>query len=158
MPARTDNSIVIDAPLELVWEMMNDVENWPNLFTEYAKAEILDRRGNTTQFRLTTYPDPEYDGQVWTWVSERTVDSEAHTVEAHRIETGPFEYMNIQWYFEPDDHGTRVRWVQEFAMKPTAPANDEQAEQYINKNTKEQLAAIKERIEQTARAPSTADR
>ncbi len=156
MPARTDNSIVIDAPLELVWEVMNDVENWPNLFTEYAKAEILERRGDTVQFRLTTHPDPEYEGQVWTWVSERTVDPETHSVKAHRIETGPFEYMNIEWYFEPDEDGTRMRWIQEFSMKPTAPANDEQAEEYINKNTKEQLAAIKERIEQTARAHSPA--
>lgn len=148
--ARTDNSIVIDAPLEVVWELLNDVENWPNLFTEYAKAEILDRRGDTTQFRLTTYPDPEYDGQVWTWVSERTVDPKTHSVRAHRIETGPFEFMNIEWYFEPDDGGTRMRWVQEFSMKPTAPSDDEQAERYMNERTAEQMRAIKERVEQAA--------
>ena len=34
MAARTDNSIVIVAPLELVWTVTNDIENWPNLFTE----------------------------------------------------------------------------------------------------------------------------
>jgi aromatase len=152
MPARTDNSVVIDAPLDFVWERMNDVENWPNLFTEYAKAEILERRGNTIEFRLTTFPDPDYDGQVWTWVSERTVDPEAHEVRSHRIETGPFEYMNIEWYFEPADGGTRMRWVQEFSMKPTAPANDEQAEEYINKNTSEQMNVLKERLEEAAEA------
>lgn len=149
--ARTDNSIVIAAPLDLVWERLNDVENWPNLFTEYAKAEILDRSGETTRFRLTTHPDPEYDGQVWTWVSERTVDPETHTVKAHRIETGPFEFMNIEWYFEPVDDATRIRWVQEFSMKPDAPADDEQAEEYMNKNTAEQMSAIKARIEEAAR-------
>jgi hypothetical protein len=37
-------------------------------------------------------------------------------------------------------------------MKPGAPANDEQMEQYINNNTKTQMAIIKERIEQ--RRPS----
>jgi len=152
MPARTDNSIVIDAPLETVWELLNDVENWPNLFTEYAKAEILERNGNTMQFRLTTHPDPEYDGQVWTWVSERTVDPEAHSVKARRIETGPFEYMNIEWYFEPADGGTRIRWVQDFSMKPTAPADDEQAEKYMNERTAEQMSAIKGRIEERTRA------
>jgi len=41
MAARTDNSIVIDAPLDVVWELLNDVENWPKLFTEYANSEIL---------------------------------------------------------------------------------------------------------------------
>jgi aromatase len=146
--ARVDNSVVIEKPIDEVWERMNDVESWPSLFSEYAQAEILEREGNTIKFRLTTHPDPEYDGQVWTWVSERTVDPESKSVKARRIETGPFEYMNIEWYFEPKDNGTEMRWVQEFSMKETAPANDEQATEYLNKNTKEQMGVIKERLEQ----------
>jgi aromatase len=147
MPAHTDNEVVINAPIDVVWEKMNDVENWPQLFSEYAKAEILEREGNTVRFRLTTHPDPEYDGQVWSWTSERTVDPEAHTVKAHRIETGPFEHMDIEWYFEPADGGTKMRWVQDFAMKPEAPADDEHAQEYINRNTREQMRVIKERLE-----------
>jgi aromatase len=145
--AHTDNSVVIDKPLDEVWERMNDLENWTNLFTEYSSVEILEREGNTVKFRLTTHPDPEYDGQVWSWVSERTMDPESHTTKSRRIETGPFEYMNIEWYFEPADGGTKMRWVQDFSMKPSAPANDEQAEEYLNKNTAEQMKAIKERLE-----------
>lgn len=151
MAARTDNSVIIEAPLAVVWERLNDVESWPTLFSEYASAEIVERRGNTTTFRLTTHPDPDYDGQVWSWVSERTVDPETHTVKAHRIETGPFEFMNIEWTFEPVERGTRVRWVQEFSMKPEAPATDEQAEAHLNKNTVEQMSVIKERVEEAAR-------
>jgi aromatase len=145
--AHTDNSVVIDKPLDEVWERMNDLENWTNLFTEYASVEILERDGNTVKFRLTTHPDPDYDGQVWSWTSERTMDPESHTTKSHRIETGPFEYMNIEWYFEPADEGTKMRWIQDFSMKPSAPANDEQAEEYLNKNTAEQMKAIKERLE-----------
>ncbi len=152
MPAHTDNEVVINAPLDVVWEKMNDVENWPDLFSEYAKAEVLKREGNTMRFRLTTHPDPEYDGQVWTWVSERTVDPETHSVKAYRIETGPFDHMNIEWYFEPVDEGTKMRWVQDFSMKPTAPADDEQAQEYINRNTREQMNVIKERLEGTVGA------
>jgi aromatase len=155
MPAHTDNEVVINAPLDVVWEKMNDVENWPDLFSEYAKAEILEREGNTMRFRLTTHPDPEYDGQIWTWVSERTVDPEAHSVKAHRIETGPFDHMNIEWYFEPADDGTKMRWVQDFSMKPTAPADDEQAQEYINRNTREQMNVIKERLEATVGASAS---
>jgi aromatase len=147
MAAHTDNEVTINAPLDEVWERMNDVENWPNLFSEYAKAEILEREGNTVRFRLTTHPDPEYDGQVWSWVSERTVDPDTHSVKARRIETGNFEHMDIQWFFESADDGTKMRWVQDFSMKPEAPANDEQAEEYINRNTREQMRVIKERLE-----------
>jgi len=145
--ARTDNAVVIDAPLDEVWEKMNDLENWTNIFSEYASVEVLEREGDTVQFRLTTHPDPEYDGKVWSWVSERTMDPENYTTKSHRIETGPFEYMNIEWFFEPENGGTKMRWVQEFSMKPSAPATDEQAEEYLNKNTAEQMKVIKERLE-----------
>jgi aromatase len=148
----TDNSVVIDGPLELVWEMMTDVESWPNLFTEYASAEILERDGNTIQFRLTTHPDPDYDGQVWSWVSERTIDPESHTTKSHRIETGPFEYMKIDWFFEEVDDGTMMRWVQDFSMKPEAPASNEETEEYLNRNTKEQMGVLKARLEEAARS------
>jgi aromatase len=145
MGVRTDNFIVINAPLDVVWEITNDVADWPNLFTEYATAEILEQSGATVKFRLTMHPDE--NGKIWSWVSERTPDPATHTVKARRIETGPFEYMNIEWYYDPVEGGTKMRWVQEFHMKPQAPANDEQMEQYINVNTKKQMAIIKEKVE-----------
>jgi aromatase len=151
VPARTDNTVVIEAPLDFVWERMNDLENWTNLFSEYASVEVLEREGDTVKFRLTTHPDEEYGGQVWSWVSERTVDPSNHTVKAHRIETGPFKYMNIEWEFEPENGGTKMRWVQEFSMNPEAPADDEQAEEYINRNTREQMDVIKGRLEEAAK-------
>lgn len=148
MAARTDNSIVIEAPLDLVWEITNDVEHWPDLFTEYAQATILERNENTILFRLTMHPDE--NGKVWSWVSERTSDPLTHTVRSHRVETGPFEHMNIEWYYEAVEGGTKMRWVQEFHMKPQAPVNDEQMEENLNKNTKIQMGIIKEKIERRA--------
>ena len=148
MAVRTDNSVVIQAPLETVWEITNDVENWPHLFTEYVEAKILDRNGNTVVFRLSMHPDE--NGKVWSWVSERTTDPNTHSVKAHRIETGPFEFMNIEWYYEEIEGGTRMRWVQEFTMKPGAPLNDTQMESYLNTNTQKQMSVIKQRIEEAA--------
>jgi len=58
--------------------------------------------------------------------------------------------MNIEWYFEEADGGTAMRWVQDFSMKLDAPADDETAEGYMNKNTKEQMGVIKERLEKEA--------
>ena len=43
MSGHTQNEIVIAAPLELVWDMTNDLENWPQLFSEYAAVEVLGR-------------------------------------------------------------------------------------------------------------------
>ena len=150
MAAHTDNEVTIDAPLDFVWERMMDIESWPQLFSEYAKAEVIERDGDRVQFRLTTHPDPDYEGQVWSWVSERVADPASHSSKSRRIETGPFEYMNIEWYFEERNGGTRMRWVQDFSMKPGAPADDEQAQEYMNKNTKTQMGIIKERLEAEA--------
>lgn len=147
MAGHTDNSVVIEAPLDLVWEVTNHVEGWPDLFTEYAEATILERKGpNTVVFRLTMHPDEH--GKVWSWVSERTSDPATHTVRSHRVETGPFEYMHIQWFYETANGGTRMRWVQDFQMKPTAPVDDAAMANRINTNTPIQMGVIKAKIEQ----------
>jgi aromatase len=145
MSARTENSITISAPLGLVWKMTNDVADWPNLFSEYAKAEVLDERDGVIRFRLTTHPDEQ--DQVWSWVSERTLDEAGRTVRSKRVETGPFEYMHIFWEYFEDGADVRMRWSQEFAMKPAAPVDDAGMAERINRNTPVQMNLIKQRIE-----------
>ncbi|MEG3632539.1 SRPBCC family protein [Micromonospora palythoicola] len=152
-PGHTENSIVIAAPLELVWSVTNDVAGWPDLFTEYARAEILDRDGDTVRFRLTMHPDE--NGVAWSWVSERTADPATRQVRAHRVETGPFEYMRIRWTYTEEPDGVRMTWVQDFAMKPTAPVDNAGMTERINTNSAVQLAVIKERVERLARDRTT---
>ncbi|WP_319461706.1 SRPBCC family protein [Micromonospora sp. RTP1Z1] len=144
-PGHTENSVVIDAPLPLVWRVTNDVARWTELFTEYAVVEILEQTGDTVRFRLTMHPDE--NGVSWSWVSERTADPATRQVRAHRVETGPFEYMRIHWRYDEVPAGTRMTWVQDFAMKPTAPVDNTGMTERINANSRVQLAVIKERIE-----------
>lgn len=150
---RTDNEIVIAAPMELVWSMTNDVASWPQLFSEYASAEILERDGDTVRFRLTLHPDE--NGQVWSWVSERTPDPVTRTVRARRIETGPFEFMNLFWEYHEVDGGVRMRWVQEFAVRPGLPFDDAAMAERLNTNTRREMARIKGLVERAA-APAAA--
>jgi aromatase len=147
--ARTENAIVIGAPLPLVWDMTNDVANWPRLFSEYSEATVLHREGDTVRFRLSLHPEP--DGKVWSWVSERVMDRAGRTVTAHRVETGPFAFMNIHWTYREVPGGVEMRWVQEFHMRPDAPVDDRAMADRINGNSKIQLALIKDRIEQAAK-------
>jgi aromatase len=155
MGARTENEVVINAPLDLVWDMTNDVESWPTLYTEYAKAEILERDGATIRFRLHTHP--EADGTVWSWVSERTPDPVTRTVRARRIETGPLlEKMDIFWDYTQTPDGVRMRWAQEFILRPTAPVDDAGAVAFLNKETKVQMTHIKEVVEAAAAAAQAA--
>ncbi|MFI9604291.1 SRPBCC family protein [Streptomyces sp. NPDC004069] len=148
MAGHTENEITIAAPVDLVWDMTNDVANWPRLFSEYASAEILSQEGDKCTFRLTMHPDE--NGTVWSWVSEREPDRATLTVRARRVETGPFDHMNIHWRYEEVPGGTRMIWTQDFAMKPEAPVDDDWMTDNINKNSKVQMALIRDRIEKTA--------
>ncbi|MDF3144317.1 MULTISPECIES: SRPBCC family protein [unclassified Streptomyces] len=146
MPGHTENEITIAAPVDLVWDMTNDLDRWPQLFSEYASCEVLSREGDTVTFRLTMHPDE--NGKVWSWVSERVADREKLIVRARRVETGPFEYMNIVWEYEETPDGTRMHWTQDFAMKPDAPVDDAWMTDNINRNSPIQMALIRDRIEE----------
>jgi aromatase len=151
----TDNSIVIDAPLDLVWQLTNDLGNWPDLFTEYASVDILESRDDSYfLFRLAMHPDA--DGTVWSWVSERTLDPVAHRVTARRVEPGPFEFMDIEWTYRPAAGGTTMRWVQDFRMRPTAPVDTATMTRRIDANSKIQMAIIAQKVEAVAAGPNAA--
>jgi aromatase len=145
----TDNSVLIMADPDLVWDVTNDVENWPDLFTEYASVEILERNGDTVRFRLTMHPDEQ--GRIWSWVSERTTYRAQRRVEARRIEPGAFRYMQIRWTYAPEGAGTRMRWEQDFAMRPDAPIDDAGMTRRINDNSKVQMDLIRQRIERAGK-------
>lgn len=148
MSGHTDNSIVINAPMDLVWDITNDVPNWTDLFSEYSVSEVIERRGDSVRFRLALHPDE--NGKVWSWVSERTPDPATRTVRSARVETGVFKYMSLFWEYTQEADGVRMRWVQDFEMKPTAPINDEQMTQRLNTNTAVQMQLIKEKVEAAA--------
>lgn len=148
MTGYTDNSIIIHAPMELVWRMTNDLESWPGLFSEYSSLEVLSREGQTVRFRLTMHPDE--NGKQWSWVSERTLDPETRTVRAQRVEPGPFEFMRIHWSYREVEGGVEMRWVQHFKMRPDAPVDDEAMTRRINNNSVVQMARIQRLVEEAA--------
>ncbi|CAL9376365.1 hypothetical protein SUDANB145_00976 [Streptomyces sp. enrichment culture] len=144
----TEQSIVIDAPFDEVWRQTNDVAAWPDLFSEYAAAEILETSGNTVRFRLSMHPDE--NGTVWSWVSERTLDRAAGTVRARRVETGPFEFMDIVWTYREVEGGVEMRWTQDFRMKPEAPVDTATMTARITTNSALQMALIRGRVRERA--------
>lgn len=85
------------------------------------------------------------------WVSERTVDRKGLTVRARRVETGPFAHMDIHWQYFKVPGGTRMKWIQDFAMKPDAPVDDAWMTDNINRNSPIQLALIRDKIEKRQR-------
>ncbi|WP_067563142.1 SRPBCC family protein [Nocardia acidivorans] len=150
MTGHTDNHIVIDAPMDLVWDMTNDIESWTELFTEYGEAKILSERDGVIRFKLALHPDET--GTVWGWVSERVPNKAGRTVRSARVETGPFKYMSLFWEYLEVPGGIKMRWVQDFEMRPQAPIDDAAMTDRLNTNTAEQMKIIKDKIESVAKA------
>ncbi len=141
----TCNSIIINAPYNLVFDISNDIPRWTELFgTEYKKAEITQKEGNKITFRLT-------DDEDKTWQSWRLLFKDRFFTYAEREEPKfPFQYMKIVWLYTPKPEGVELTWIQHFTMDAKAKFNDEQVEGFINKHSKENLIIFKAAIEKAA--------
>jgi aromatase len=59
--------------------------------------------------------------------------------------------MDIEWTYVPEGGGTRMRWVQDFAMRPEAPLDDAGMTARIDANSKIQMEVIRQRVESAVR-------
>jgi aromatase len=141
----TCNSIVINAPYDLVFEISNDIPRWTELFgTEYKKAEIFKREADKITFRLT-------DDEDKSWVSWRLLFKDNFFTYSERHEPKfPFEYMKIIWLYTPKANGIELTWIQHFKMDEKAKFTEEQVEGFINKHSKDNLLIFKSVIEKAA--------
>jgi len=148
LPGYTENTIVILRDFDTVFDLTNDIALWPQLFTEYQKAEVISREGNTVTFSLTTYPEGERPSR--TWVSTRVIDKPGRAATAERAPNSfPFKEMKIHWTYEvlPENVGVAMTWIQRFELHPDCPWTVEQMESFLNRNTRTQMRAIREKVE-----------
>ena len=145
----TCNSVSINAPYELVFDISNDIPRWTELFGgEYKKAEVLEKEGNKITFELT-------DEEGNSWHSWRLLFKGQYFAYAERGEPKfPFKYMKIVWLYTPKADAVEMTWIQHFAMDEKAEFNDEQVEGFINKHSQENLKIFKEVIEKEAKRSS----
>lgn len=138
----TCNSIVINAPYDLIFDISNDIPRWTELFgTEYKEAKIVKKEGNKITFKLT-------DDEGRPWQSWRLLFKEKYFTYAEREEPKfPFKYMKIIWLYTPTAEGIEMTWIQHFKMDEKAKFNDEQVEGFINKHSQDNLKIFKEVIE-----------
>ena len=77
-------------------------------------------------------------------------DPDDHGVTARRVETGPFEYMDIRWDYRAVPTRSRCGGCRTSHMKPAAPVDDAAMTERINTHTPIQMARIKQLIESGA--------
>jgi aromatase len=142
----TCNSIIINAPYDLIFDISNDIPRWTELFGgEYQKAEVVSKEGNKITFRLT-------DDEGKSWVSWRLLFKDKYFAYAERQEPKfPFKYMKIIWLYTPKPEGIELVWIQHFEMDEKAKFNDQQVEGFINGHSQDNLKIFKEVIERESK-------
>ena len=139
----TVNSIFIKAPFQITFDISNQIERWTELFgKEYAKAEVLERKGNEITFRLT-----DEDGK--SWVSKRWLHpAQKYAFASRHDPMFPFKYMKIVWLYHEQDEGTLMTWIQDFEMDPKfTKFSAEQIEGFVNEHSQHNMKIFKDVIE-----------
>ena len=141
----TCNSIIINAPYDLIFDISNTIPRWTELFgEEYKEAIVVKKEKNKITFKLT-------DKEGRTWQSFRLLFKENYLTYAEREEPKfPFEFMKILWLYTPKPEGIELTWIQHFKMDSKAAFTDEQVEGFINQHSKENLNIFKAVIEKEA--------
>ncbi|MFC7440320.1 SRPBCC family protein [Laceyella putida] len=150
MPGKTHHSIEIHAPIDYVFDLMNDIEKWPSLFTQFEKVEVLSKGDDRIEFVLQTSPDEEGNGHAWTILCH--IDEDHYQVFFSKKDPYPLSYIKIKSTYDPmNDYLTVMTWKKEFDVDPKSNVNVEQVEEYINKMSEIQIVIVKEQIERMYR-------
>jgi aromatase len=143
----TRNSVIINAPYDLVFDVSNHIERWTELFgDEYVSADVLERNGNEITFRLT-------DDENKSWVSKRWLHKDQKYAYASRHDPMfPFKYMKIIWLYHEQENGVLMTWIQDFKMDPGfTKFTEEQIEGFINEHSQHNLKIFQDVIEKEAK-------
>ena len=144
--SHTRNEVTINAPYGLVFEISNHIERWSELFgKEYAKSEVLERKGNEITFRLTDEDGKSGFSNRWFYKDQKFAFASRHEPMF------PFIYMKIVWFYVEVPEGIKMVWIQDFEMDPKfTKFTGEQIEGFINKHSRDNMKIFKEVIEKEA--------
>jgi hypothetical protein len=126
MAGHVDVRAVARAPVERVWALAIDPEQWARAGHPVGTVE---RRGERMRFRVAT------------GVVERVPDPRHRTVFSRRIDSNEFLYCHLWFGHEEVADGTELRCVVDFEMSPSAIAGDAEMEVAIERALRANLAA-----------------
>lgn len=112
---RTVDRAVIRAPLDRVYAVAVDVEQWPRLLPHYRWVRVLERRPPAMAIveMAAWRPFGPARWPTW-WVSEMTPDPAGRRIRYHHV-NGITRGMDVEWRIEGRDGEARVEIVHEWS-------------------------------------------
>jgi ribosome-associated toxin RatA of RatAB toxin-antitoxin module len=157
---KTDISIEVAAPPELVFSLARDVERWPKLLPHYVDVRMLEWRGDGSVVARMIARRPVFGlvglGIPVAWRSRTW--SEPETCRLRFVhQGGATNGMDVTWRIEPTETGCRVTIEHDFRprFRPWASFIDRFFTRPIAGRTLATFRAIAEAVHATEREPTT---
>lgn len=114
--ARFEKSIVIEAPVEKVFDFVTDVENFVvKTRPPEMEMELLSRDEGPVRVGQKARVRAKAGGQVWELEVE-TTELVKNKKQSVRQSGGPMKKFVMTNLFEPVDGGTRLSWITEYEL------------------------------------------
>jgi ribosome-associated toxin RatA of RatAB toxin-antitoxin module len=113
---QVESRITINAPLQIVWELAQDIERFPDIMPDLDAVKVLERQQLTD---VTTRVVSEWHGRIkqfnrrMDWTEEDIWNSETHTCSFWLLK-GDFNEYRGEWKFTDDNGATNVHLLVEY--------------------------------------------
>jgi aromatase len=150
-----EHTMTVDAPVDVVWQVLVDVEGYARIFPPTQEVTIVEQGPAYQIVRLLV----DVNGELNSWVSRRDIDADLRVITYRQLETAPIVgSMGGQWRafaFGPDctqlvlTHDYRVREAVDgkVAGRFTHEEADALLHAAVERNSVADLGAVKEESE-----------
>lgn len=143
-----EHEITVAAPVERVYQLIADVENWPLIFPPTIYVDHVERGEREERIRIWATAN----GEVKNWTSRRTLDAEARRITFRQeVPAEPVAAMGGAWVLEPaGPDACRVRLLHDYRAVGDDPAKLAWIDEAVDRNSRSELAALKANVERVA--------
>ncbi len=140
-----EHEITIGAPAAQVYDLVADVEKWPEIFPPTVHALQAESDGRSELIRIWATAN----GTARSWTSKREHDPGKRTIAFRQAKSvSPVGGMGGKWIVEPvSGEQCHVRLLHDYFASTDNPADLEWIGQAVDRNSTAELRALKERAE-----------
>ncbi|WP_329136790.1 aromatase/cyclase [Streptomyces sp. NBC_01476] len=142
---QVEHEITVSAPADAVYRMIAEVRNWPRIFPPTIYVDYVRKTEYDEQIRIWATAN----GEAKSWTSRRMLQPEQRRVNFQQlVSSPPVASMGGAWIIEEVAPGeSRVRLLHEYRSVDDDPEGLSWIDQAVDRNSRSELAALKENIE-----------
>lgn len=136
-----EHEIKVQAPAEVVYQLIANVANWPQIFPPSVYVAYLQRSGAHERIQIWATAN----GAAKTWISRRELDPAALRIEFRQERSAtPVGAMGGTWIIEPiSEAESHIRLLHDYRAVDDDPAKLAWIDQAVDRNSQSELAALK---------------